>query len=146
ALNVLHETFFEGHIKQLNVFITGVGNVGERLVEQIRQQRKFLKETMKINLRVTGLSNSRTMVYDENGISLKSWKNELASGETASLQGFLDKVVALNLRNSIIVDVTANEAVSNLYADYLRQSIAVVACNKIACASKIGRAPCRERE
>src|SRR5690606_16694073 len=29
ALNTLHEAFFEGNIKQLNVFITGVGNVGE---------------------------------------------------------------------------------------------------------------------
>ena len=33
ALNVLHEQFFESKTKQLNVFITGVGNVGERLVE-----------------------------------------------------------------------------------------------------------------
>src|SRR5690606_13408525 len=41
ALNTLHEAFFEDNIKQLNVFITGVGNVGEKLVEQIKQQRKF---------------------------------------------------------------------------------------------------------
>src|SRR5690606_25028418 len=38
ALNSLHEQFFETKTKQLNVFITGVGNVGERLVEQIKQQ------------------------------------------------------------------------------------------------------------
>jgi aspartokinase/homoserine dehydrogenase 1 len=38
----------------------------------------------------------------------------------------------LNLRNSIFVDITASQEVSNLYPDYLRQSIAVVACNKIA--------------
>ena len=43
ALNTLHEQFFESKTKQLNVFITGVGNVGEKLVEQIKQQRKYLK-------------------------------------------------------------------------------------------------------
>ncbi|WP_299554397.1 bifunctional aspartate kinase/homoserine dehydrogenase I [Seonamhaeicola sp.] len=135
ALNVLHEQFFESKTKQLNVFITGVGNVGERLVEQIKQQRKYLKENLKINLRVIGLSNSRKMVFDENGIDLKSWKDRLADGEQASLQGFFENAKALNLRNSIFIDVTANKEVADLYPQYLRESISVVACNKIACSS-----------
>ncbi len=134
ALNTLHEVFFEVKTKQLNVFITGVGNVGERLVEQIKQQKKYLKDNLKINLRVIGLSNSRQMVFDEDGISLKNWKAVLNTGETASLEGFFKTAKALNLRNSIFVDVTANKDVANLYANYLKESIAVVACNKIACS------------
>lgn len=139
ALNTIHERFFEDQNKQLNVFITGVGNVGERLVEQIKQQKKFLKEQLKINLRVIGLSNSRNMIFDNSGLSLKSWKTDLESGEIASLDGFLKRIKAFNLRNSIFVDVTANESVANLYADYLKESIAVVACNKIACSSSYGK-------
>ncbi|MDG5492022.1 bifunctional aspartate kinase/homoserine dehydrogenase I [Psychroserpens sp. SPM9] len=137
ALNTLHERFFEDKNKQLNVFITGVGNVGERLVEQIKQQKKYLKEQLKINLKVVGISNSRTMIFDDSGLALKQWKTDLASGEKATLNGFLERAKAFNLRNSIFVDVTANEEVSNLYAAYLRESIAVVACNKIACSSNI---------
>ncbi len=136
ALNVLHEQFFEAKTKQLNVFITGVGNVGERLVEQIKQQRKYLKESLKINLRVIGLSNSRKMIFNEGGLDLKSWKEQLVDGEQASLQGFFEKAKDLNLRNSIFVDVTANKDVADLYAQYLRESISVVACNKIACSSE----------
>ncbi|OUS01875.1 bifunctional aspartate kinase/homoserine dehydrogenase I [Flavobacteriales bacterium 33_180_T64] len=135
ALNTLHERFFETKAKQLNVFITGVGNVGERLVEQIKQQRKYLKEQLKINLKVIGLSNSRTMVFDDSGLSLKDWKTQLASGEKATLNGFSQRIKDYNLRNSIFVDVTANEDISSLYANYLRHNIAVVACNKIACSS-----------
>ncbi|OEK08420.1 bifunctional aspartate kinase/homoserine dehydrogenase I [Flavivirga aquatica] len=135
ALNTLHEQFFESKTKQLNVFITGVGNVGERLVEQIKQQRKYLKENLKINLRVIGLANSRTMVFNEDGIDLKNWKEQVANGEKATLEGFFEKTKSLNLRNSIFVDVTANKDVAGLYANYLRQSIGVVACNKIACSS-----------
>ncbi|GAB1855563.1 bifunctional aspartate kinase/homoserine dehydrogenase I [Flavobacteriaceae bacterium MHTCC 0001] len=136
ALNTLHEAFFESITKQLNVFITGVGNVGERLVEQIKQQNTYLKENLKINLRVAGLSNSRTMIFGENGIDLSDWKTQLANGEKASLDGFFEKAKSLNLRNSIFVDVTANADVANLYSNYLRESIAVVACNKIACSSE----------
>ncbi len=135
ALNTLHEQFFEIDTKQLNVFITGVGNVGEKLVEQIRQQNSYLIENLKINLRVIGLSNSRSMIFNEDGIDLSSWKDQLASGEKASLEGFFEKTRSLNLRNSIFVDVTANYNVAGLYANYLRESIGVVACNKIACSS-----------
>ena len=135
ALNTLHERFFESETKQLNVFITGVGNVGERLVEQIKQQQDYLVENLKINLRVAGLSNSRTMLFNEEGLDLTNWKEQLQSGERATLDGFFEEAKSLNLRNSIFVDVTANKDVSNLYAKYLKESIAVVACNKIACSS-----------
>lgn len=135
ALNTLHERFFEDKNKQLNVFITGVGNVGERLIEQIKQQKKYLKEQLKLNIKVVGLSNSRTMIFDDSGLNLKDWKTQLQGGEKATLQGFLERTKAFNLRNSIFVDVTANEDVSKLYGTYLKHSIAVVACNKIACSS-----------
>ena len=135
ALNSLHEVFFEGNIKRLNVFITGVGNVGEKLVEQIKQQSQYLKNNLKINLRVVGLSNSRTMIFNEEGIPLDSWKEQLQQGEKSSFQGFLKTVKQLNLRNSIFVDVTSNSDLANLYPKYLRNSIAIVACNKIACSN-----------
>jgi len=137
ALNSLHEQFFEIKTKQINLFITGVGNVGEKLIEQIKQQKAYVKEQFKINLRIAGLSNSRTMVVNDDGINLKNWKQELDNGEKASLTGFLEHAKNLNLRNSVFVDITANEAVSNIYSDYLKQSISVVACNKIACSGNI---------
>ena len=135
ALNTLHERFFEDNTKQLNLFVMGVGNVGEKFIEQINQQKKFLKENLKINLRVIAISNSRKMLFDEDGISLKDWQNDLNNAVTADIDLFIQKVKQLNLRNSIFVDITANEIVSQTYEHYLRDNIAVVTCNKIACAS-----------
>jgi aspartokinase/homoserine dehydrogenase 1 len=135
ALNTLHENFFEENTKQLNLFVMGVGNVGEKFIEQIHQQKKFLKENLKINLRVIALSNSRKMHFNEDGISLKDWKTVLENGNTANQEQFITKVKELNLRNSIFVDITANESVSKTYEQYLKQSVGVVTCNKIACSS-----------
>lgn len=135
ALNTLHERFFEDNAKQLNLFVMGVGNVGEKFIEQIHQQRKYLKDNLKINVRVVALSNSRKMLFDEEGISLKDWKTSLDNGEIANKEKFISEVIALNLRNSIFVDVTANETISQTYENYLKQNIAVVTCNKIACSS-----------
>ena len=135
ALNTLHENFFEENTKQLNLFVMGVGNVGEKFMEQIHQQKKFLKENLKINLRVIAVSNSKKMHFDEEGMSLKEWSSLLANGEPANPEAFISKVKELNLRNSIFVDITANESVSKLYEQFLRQNVAVVTCNKIACSS-----------
>lgn len=135
ALNSLHEKFFEDDIKQLNLFVMGVGNVGEKFIDQIRQQQRYLKENLQINPRVIALSNSRKMYFDEDGIALEDWKTTLDSGEIANKEAFIAKVKALNLRNSVFVDVTANESVSQTYEHYLKQNISVVTCNKIACSS-----------
>ena len=136
ALNTLHERFFEDNTKQLNLFVMGVGNVGEKFIAQIHQQKKYLKENLKINVRVIALSNSRKMVFDEEGISLKDWKSALEEGEIADKEAFISRVKELNFRNSIFVDITANETVAQTYKHYLEQSIAVVTCNKIACSSE----------
>ncbi|MEP2237074.1 MAG: bifunctional aspartate kinase/homoserine dehydrogenase I [Maribacter sp.] len=135
ALNALHEEFFEENIKQLNLFVMGVGNVGAKFLEQIKEQRKFLKENLKLNIRVIGMSNSRTMLFDEKGIDLNDWSSKLAAGEKADKVKFLKLVNSLNYRNSIFVDNTASEEVSKTYSEYLGNSISVVTCNKIACSS-----------
>ena len=135
ALNALHETFFEENIKQLNLFVMGVGNVGSKFLKQVQQQKKYLKDNLKLNLRVIGLSNSRTMVFDEDGLPLKNWNTLLSDGSKADRSKFFEKVQKLNYRNSIFVDNTASEEVAATYASYLKNSISVVTCNKIACSS-----------
>ncbi|MCJ7756838.1 MAG: ACT domain-containing protein, partial [Gillisia sp.] len=136
ALNTLHEQFFEVPSKELNLFITGVGNVGGKLIAQLKNQEGYLLEKLRLKVRVMGLSNSRKMCFDENGIDLENWKETLESGEKADQNGFFEKVKSLNLRNSIFVDNTASAGISAWYKEYLANSISVVTCNKIACADE----------
>jgi aspartokinase/homoserine dehydrogenase 1 len=135
ALNTLHEQFFEEKTKQLNLFVTGVGNVGERFLAQIDQQKKFLKENLKLSIKVIGIANSKKMVFNDNGINLDNWKEALNNGEPTTLESFHKKVKESNHINSVFIDNTANQQVSEVYEKYLRDSISVVTCNKIACAS-----------
>jgi aspartokinase/homoserine dehydrogenase 1 len=136
ALNTLHERFFEEQIKQINLFVMGVGNVGEKFIEQINQQHKFLKHNLKINLRTIAIANSKKMIFNQDGLSLSDWKNDLENGENSNLNTFISNIQKLNLRNSIFVDITANSDIAVVYDQFLKQNIAVVTCNKIACSSK----------
>lgn len=135
AINVLHEEFFETSYKQVNLFIAGAGNVGSRLLEQLKQQKKYLLNHLRLQVRVIGLANSRKMILNENGIHLDSWKDELEKGESMTLENYLAAIPAKNLRNSIFVDVTANGDLAMHYDKLLSKSISVVACNKVACSS-----------
>jgi aspartokinase/homoserine dehydrogenase 1 len=135
ALNELHAQFFEDQTKQLNLFIVGAGNVGGKLIEQIKNQQNYLLDNLRVQARVISITNSKKMAFNEEGIDLDNWKVALEKGERLDMNLFHAKVTELNLRNSIFVDNTANESVSKLYASYLKDSVAVVTCNKIACSS-----------
>ena len=138
ALNTIHERFFEEQIIELNLFITGVGNVGSKLLEQINQQKKYLIENFKLKVRVIAISNSKKMLFNEKSLKLKNWKNNLLkSSLNADRKVFFDYIKTLNYRNSIFVDNTANKEIASEYSKYLINNIGVVTCNKIACADKL---------
>ncbi|MES1216649.1 MAG: bifunctional aspartate kinase/homoserine dehydrogenase I, partial [Bacteroidota bacterium] len=66
---------------------------------------------------------------------LKSWKEQLQAAPAANLQNFIDEIITRNLRNSVFVDVTANDKVASVYDQLLQKSVSVVACNKVAASS-----------
>jgi aspartokinase/homoserine dehydrogenase 1 len=137
AINVLHEDFFETTYKQINLFIVGTGNVGKRLLHQLEQQFQYLQKHLRLQVRVIGLANSRKMVFEDKGIRLSQWGEALDNGLKMNLHDFIEEIQSKNLRNSIFVDVTANESVSMCYDALFRKSISVVACNKIAASSSL---------
>ncbi|RBL91597.1 bifunctional aspartate kinase/homoserine dehydrogenase I [Chitinophaga flava] len=135
ALNLIHEAFFEAPLKQVNLFVAGVGNVGSKLLEQLQQQQLYLQEELGLQIRVAGMANSKNTLFSEYGIGLYDWKNQLAQGDNMDLYAFIERVKSMNLRNSVFVDNTASAEVAAIYHEFLQHGISVVTCNKIACSS-----------
>lgn len=139
ALNAVHERFFEKQLKLINLFITGVGTVGSKLLNILNQQKNYFEEELRLQLRVCAISNSKKMYFDPNGLDISNWADLLEKGEKADMHSFQAKVQDLNLRNSVFVDNTASEYIASCYEAYLDKSIAVVTCNKIASSSQFER-------
>ena len=135
AVNVLHEAFFETTYKQVNLFIAGAGNVGSKLLAQLNQQLEYLKSRNRLNIKIVGLANSKRALLNDEGIDLNNWKNLLTQAPANTIEGYIDTIIEKNLRNTIFVDVTASDVVATCYNKLLQKSIAVVACNKVACSS-----------
>ncbi len=137
AVNTLHEEFFSDGKRQINLYIAGVGTVGQKLLNQLAQQAEYLSENMRLNVRTVGLANSKKILFNEEGIDLKNFRSEISNSEIdSSAENFADLIIEKNLRNSIFVDVTANAEVVEIYPRLLQKSISVVACNKIAASSE----------
>ena len=142
AVNTLHEEFFSDGNRQVNVFVVGVGTVGKKLLAQLDRQNDFLRENLRLNLRVVGLANSKNVLFDEEGINL-SEPSALAGGLDTVFQNTSQQIAGLiveqNLRNSIFVDVTANAEVVEMYPKLLQKAVSIVACNKIAASSEYAK-------
>lgn len=133
ALNSVHDAFFAELKKTLHVFNLGTGNIGATLFKQLAEQYDFLLDHNDIEVKVVGISNSRKMVFNLDGVDLTNWNEELDSkGQVADLAGFIEQMKAFNLPNCVFIDNTASKVPSTYYLEIFKANISIVTCNKIA--------------
>lgn len=136
ALNAVHDAFFTALKKTLHVFCLGTGNIGSTLFRQLLEQKAFLRDNNDIQVKIVGISNSRKMLFSNEGVDLRSWQEVLDQrGEKADLAVFIDRMQKLNLPNCVFVDNTASEAPISYYLPIFESNISIVTCNKIANSS-----------
>ncbi|MGO1244404.1 MAG: bifunctional aspartate kinase/homoserine dehydrogenase I [Sphingobacterium sp.] len=133
ALNAVHDAFFAALKTTLHVFALGTGNIGSTMFRQIHEQHEFLLENNDVEIKVTGISNSRKMHFDTDGVDLSTWEQVLdSSTEIADLSAFIERMKTMNLPNCVFVDNTASKLPSTYYVDIFKSNISIVTCNKIA--------------
>ena len=132
ALNAVHDGFFVQLTKTLHAFCLGTGNIGQTLFKQLNAHSGYLQEHNGIQVKIAGISNTRKMLFDTDGISLDSWQEELqASGQKADLNEFVAKMISMNLPNCVFIDNTASPKPVEVYEQVFKSNISVITCNKI---------------
>ncbi len=140
ALNALHDGFFLSKYRKVHLFAIGLGTVGGTMLDQLNEQFDYLREEYALEIRLAGLANSRKMLFNAKGIDLAHFRSELdEKGEASSLTAFVERVKALNLRNSIFIDNTASATVVEIYKAMAELKIPVVASNKIMASSALSQ-------
>lgn len=133
ALNAVHDAFFAELNKTLHVFSLGTGNIGATFFDQLHAQHDFLRDNNDIEIKVVGISNSRKMLLDPQGIMLENWRDDLNNtGIQADLEVFIQEMQQLNLPNCVFVDNTASRQVTTHYEQIFQSNISIVTSNKIA--------------
>ncbi|GAB4171217.1 MAG: bifunctional aspartate kinase/homoserine dehydrogenase I [Calditrichia bacterium] len=131
ALNTIHDAFFLSDCKTANLYLIGPGLIGSTVLELLNNQEEYLAENYNLEISLAGIINTKKMVIDSEGISLKQWKTRLESdGKNANLNQFFEQLFELNLPNAIVLDCTSSEEVVSYYPDILARNIALVTPNK----------------
>ncbi len=138
SLNVLHDSFFLSEYNVLNLFICGVGTVGNKLIEQIQSQYEELKLNRRLKLNVVGIASSTHAIFNRDGIDLDNFHELLQNSDESNTARLRDEVIGMNIFNSVFVDCTASKEVAALYQEFLEHNISVIAANKIAASSDYG--------
>lgn len=132
ALNAVHDAFFVQLTKTLHAFCLGTGNIGKTLFNQLNAHSEYLKDNNGIQVKIAGISNTRKMTFNSDGISLDTWQNDLQSSPyEADLQSFINRMKEMNLPNCVFIDNTASPVPIGFYEEIFKANISVITCNKI---------------
>jgi homoserine O-acetyltransferase len=120
--------------QEVNLLVLGKGKVGSELLDQIARQRSSLERDYDVALQVVGIADRQRTLIDEAGIDLTRWRELLSRApETGPFgvgtgQGALDRLGCL--ATPVLVDVTADDGMEDVYAEAFRRGVHVVGANK----------------
>src|SRR5690625_7414071 len=104
-MNTLHDAFFLSGVKAVNLFLVGVGLIGGRLLELIKNQEEVLFNEYQIELNLKGVSNSTRMYLSEENIGYNEWRDQQERERTSTdLDAFTNRMREMNSTNTIIID------------------------------------------
>jgi len=133
ALNALHEAFFLSDRKLLNIYLVGTGLIGNALVTMMEEQFEKLAKENLLEMNVVAVANSTRMLFAEDNLPLSTCIADMKQGgEAMQMPAFVERMIAFNKPNSIFVDCTSSEAVTEFYDDILEANISIVTPNKKA--------------
>jgi homoserine O-acetyltransferase len=129
----------------LSVFVLGKGKVGGALLEQVHAQKAVLERDYDVAVRVVGIADARRRIFDERGLDLGRWRELLEAAPDRgpfALPGDAEWLERLGrLPSPVLVDVTADARMGDVYVEAFRRGVHVVTANKRPLA-----APVAERE
>ncbi len=131
AVRALHEAFPLGRLRA-HICLLGPGRVGAHLLKLLADQYHDLLERVKLNIKLVGIANSRTMLWNPDGLEFATAVSDLVHGRPANLNWLVEQLGASRLERIIVVDATASEEVAACYPDFLELGLGVVTANKLA--------------
>ena len=131
AVRALHESFPLGRLRT-HICLLGPGRVGAHLLKLLADQYHDLLDRVKLNIKLVGVANSRTMLWNPDGIEFGTAVSDMVHGRPTNLNWLVEQLGASRLERIIIVDATASEEVAACYPDFLELGFGVVTANKLA--------------
>jgi aspartokinase/homoserine dehydrogenase 1 len=123
--------------EQVNILVLGKGTVGSHLLDQIAAEKGPLLKMHDLDLRLTGVADSRRMLFERGGLDPGEAIARLnAGGEPLDTLALLDRLATLPV--PVLVDCSSGQGMERLYLEAFARGIHVVAANKAPLALPLG--------
>ena len=134
VLTLLHDKLVNKG-QELAIIVAGLGNVGEVFLSQLQTQ--FARLSAQYKVKVVALLRSKQMLFSASGLNTETWQeqwhNEAQSYDKAEL---LARINELDYEHKVVIDITASEAFSQLYPDFVELNCHLISANKYACTAE----------
>ena len=132
ALRAVHSGFYLS-AKTISIGVVGAGTVGGTFLDQLADQSRRLRDDFNLDLRIRAIASSKKMLLGTTRVALGNWREQFAgTNSETSLDQLIDHIDADHLPHTVLIDCTAEQAVANRYADWLRRGIHIITPNKKA--------------
>ena len=136
ALNSIHDSFFSFPIQSVKPFHSGCRYGRRQPVGTDPHPATETDAAERAETECGRIANSKHAIFCREGLNLETCIDELKkNGQESSPEHLKEEILKMNIFNSVFVDCTANQAVSDLYEELLNNNVSVVAANKIAASS-----------
>jgi aspartokinase/homoserine dehydrogenase 1 len=134
ALNIIHDSFFGLSGRTSHLFVMGAGRVGTALMRQLEAGAEHVRESHEAHLMLCGVSNSRYMLQNRDGLTLEQW-NDVGKGATsgqapADLQAWIQYIIETP-GHRVVIDCTALGTLAPEYIRLKSAGVDVVSANKL---------------
>ncbi|MCW5197728.1 bifunctional aspartate kinase/homoserine dehydrogenase I [Buchnera aphidicola] len=133
-INLLHKKIINNY-KIIQIFLFGIGGIGQTLLKQINQEKKSLKKK-NIIIKICLISNSNKILFQEKGIKINSWKEKFHTIKKKYFQEkfLINKIKKIikknNFINPSIVDCTSSKKISKEYLYFIKNKFNIITANK----------------
>lgn len=92
--------------------------------------RIFVQERLGVEVSLVGVTSSKKMLLEPNGLSLDSWQDQFSnSASAADMQAFSDAISEVEA-DAVVFDCTASDVPGKFYPQLLGQGVHVITPNK----------------
>lgn len=129
---LLHQKIYSP-AKRFGIVLMGAGNIGRQWLSLFSQQQNRLENTFNISLPLVGISRSRGALIDFNSIDIDNYSSQMLD-ETMLIApcDVQSTLVRHPFDDLILLDVSADQGLSDSYSSFLSEGFHVISANKLA--------------
>jgi len=115
---------------RLAIVQVGKGSVGSALIDQLARARGALRDRLGVDLVCAGIAGRTSGAFAPEGLDLRRWRTIVGAERGVDGAGLLREAVGKLSGPAVLVDATAEDGLTGLYARALESGFHIVSCNK----------------